>query len=555
MFSFGTLYNGMNNLLTTSKLKFLKCFLLIVTIPFFSFCQTNESQRNEKEILIKEFILQSKKENDLVKLVDGYYEIATIKNQPHRLEYLDSIIKISKYFKNSEYPAKAYIKKAQHLGVRSRYSEALKNLVLANEYTNNNQKQKLQIEYMIGLLKIQLGEYHEGIEIFEKIDSYYDNIEENTSYSSFDRINNLFGMAYAYNLIKEHNSAHQINKKAINLILKYKDSILYQELLVSSAMTHYYRKEFKPSLDSIYKHKKITSPNKEKNTMKIVSEIFLGHIKYDLFKIEEAERHYKKADSMIFLHKYFHPEIRETYENLLKIHTKEENLNDYLTYLNKLITVDSILNNDYKNISSTLSKKYTTPKLLNEKQEIIAQIEKKYQKTKYIILIITSSLILSLFYWYRNYRRKTIYKQRFDNLIKEKNQGLPSASIKKVVHLSGQIEVELLQSLELFEKNQEYISRNLSIISLSKQLKTNSKYLSLVINKHKENSFQNYINKLRIDYAISRLKSDQKFSNYTIAAIAGECGFNNSQSFSSSFKKITGINPSYFLKLLRENKK
>jgi AraC-like DNA-binding protein len=63
-------------------------------------------------------------------------------------------------------------------------------------------------------------------------------------------------------------------------------------------------------------------------------------------------------------------------------------------------------------------------------------------------------------------------------------------------------------------------------------------------------NFANYMNEIRIDYAIVQLKENKLFRSYTIKAIAIESGFNNAQSFSIAFHKKTGIHPSYFLKQL-----
>jgi len=44
--------------------------------------------------------------------------------------------------------------------------------------------------------------------------------------------------------------------------------------------------------------------------------------------------------------------------------------------------------------------------------------------------------------------------------------------------------------------------------------------------------------------------SIEKNKNKTFFALALECGFNSKASFNSSFKKITGITPSQFVKSL-----
>ncbi|MBG6111996.1 AraC-like DNA-binding protein [Flavobacterium sp. CG_9.10] len=61
-----------------------------------------------------------------------------------------------------------------------------------------------------------------------------------------------------------------------------------------------------------------------------------------------------------------------------------------------------------------------------------------------------------------------------------------------------------------------------------------------------------YINDLRIDYALSKLQKNNKLRNYTVQALAQEFGFNGAESFSAAFYKKTGIKPTYFIKELTE---
>ena len=76
--------------------------------------------------------------------------------------------------------------------------------------------------------------------------------------------------------------------------------------------------------------------------------------------------------------------------------------------------------------------------------------------------------------------------------------------------------------------------------------------MSIVINQTYNKSVVQYINDLRIEYVILKLKEDQKFRKYTIKAIAIEIGFNTDQAFSKAFHKKTGIFPSSFIKELNK---
>ncbi len=112
---------------------------------------------------------------------------------------------------------------------------------------------------------------------------------------------------------------------------------------------------------------------------------------------------------------------------------------------------------------------------------------------------------------------------------------------------------EVLLKLDLFEKNKAFLEKGITLNSISKDLDTNSSYLSKIINHYKDQSFSNYLNNLRIRYAIYELKNNSRFRNYTVNAIAQEVGFNTAESFSKSFFKEKGIYPSYFIKELNKS--
>lgn len=107
--------------------------------------------------------------------------------------------------------------------------------------------------------------------------------------------------------------------------------------------------------------------------------------------------------------------------------------------------------------------------------------------------------------------------------------------------------------LELFESNKDFLQKNITVNSLAKEFETNRDYLSKSVNELKEMNFSQYLNELRIGYIIEELNNNEKIRKYTIAAIADEIGYNNSESFSNAFRKMTGTLPSYYIKLLRAN--
>lgn len=76
------------------------------------------------------------------------------------------------------------------------------------------------------------------------------------------------------------------------------------------------------------------------------------------------------------------------------------------------------------------------------------------------------------------------------------------------------------------------------------------------MNSHYQCNFNTYINHLRINYAITRLKNDSVFRSYTVLAISEELGYKSANTFTKAFKKEVGLLPSYYIKKLEllENK-
>jgi YesN/AraC family two-component response regulator len=90
----------------------------------------------------------------------------------------------------------------------------------------------------------------------------------------------------------------------------------------------------------------------------------------------------------------------------------------------------------------------------------------------------------------------------------------------------------------------------MSLATLAAQLDTNTKYLSETINKHYHDNFNTYINRLRINYIIEKLKNEPEYLNYKISYLAEESGFSSHSSFATIFKTITGIAPTVFIELI-----
>ena len=285
---------------------------------------------------------------------------------------------------------------------------------------------------------------------------------------------------------------------------------------------------------------------------------------------KEAITYFIKSDSISFANKNFEPIKRDGYEIIIDYYKKKGDLNNQLKFIDKLIYSDSIIAETQKNLSKEIFKKYDTPLLIKEKEGLIKNLNSKNSIFSWLIifLLITSALFI---YIIKKYRQKIKTYKKQAKLLLEKNENRKSFSKenenilsntnkqddldnKKSISSNPKFQL-IINKIELFEKNKDFLRKNITLDTLSKELDTNRDYLSKLINELKGKNFSQYLNQLRINYIISELKSNEKIRKYTIAAISEDIGFNNSESFTNAFKKITGTLPSYFIKLLNEENK
>ena len=103
--------------------------------------------------------------------------------------------------------------------------------------------------------------------------------------------------------------------------------------------------------------------------------------------------------------------------------------------------------------------------------------------------------------------------------------------------------------MKKFEKEEGFIDQHITLYHLSNKIGCNTKYLSRTIKEEYGKSFSNYINELRIEYLLEKLKNEESFLNYKISHLSKLAGFSSDPTFIKAFQKKTGMNPSEYLKL------
>lgn len=127
-------------------------------------------------------------------------------------------------------------------------------------------------------------------------------------------------------------------------------------------------------------------------------------------------------------------------------------------------------------------------------------------------------------------------------------QPVPDTKEKRI--MTEDTELKLRKGLEGFEKSDLFLNSELSLSSLATRLNTNTRYLSNVIKDHRKTDFNSYINELRVNYIVEKLKNEPGWKDYKISVLASIAGFSSHSQFAAVFKTFVGLSPSVFIKYL-----
>lgn len=496
-------------------------------------------------------------EKDTLRTLTGNYFLADIKNNDSLyLNFCDSLIDITKTNPTKEFPAIILYKKGRFFYLRGKYNKSLNNLTSVLHYTKrkNNDSISTLTYIILGNIKSRIGKNKEAIEFHKKAFnvSKNKNILHLPPYSTL-----LMNIAVQYRHLNKLDSAYYYNSKAINLYGINNDSLSLGYSYYVKGLIENKQLKYRTSINTLLKSVKIIESDENFNVL-ITIYTKIGQSYNELKKYLKAIKYHNIADSLATNKKIYPKSLKVSLTFLIKYYKKENNLEKQLEYINKLLDLNEYISNEKQKINKTFTEEYDIPNLLAEKKKIISELENKVQKSKrnrilYIFLLILFLVVISY-----QIKKKRAYKKRFLALVNQENfvSKTPKKSTKNLdvskSKLADTIVTNILTKLSAFEKNNAFLSNTISLQTLATQFDTNANYLSKVINQYKNTSFSNYVNQLRIEYAIEKLKNDILWRKYTVKAIAQEVGFKNSESFSKAFYKFTGIKPSYFIKELEK---
>lgn len=247
--------------------------------------------------------------------------------------------------------------------------------------------------------------------------------------------------------------------------------------------------------------------------------------------------------------------LSDVYYNLSQDYKALDDQKQYSFYNEQYIKLSrAIKESEMKAISSAINAEQ------KDYKEAISDADSS--KKNVVIISVFCVLILAGVVIFLLYRRKK-ERKTFENIIhklesdkklnEEPSEVLPKIQKESVTQSPNPVEKDLLEKLQKFEQSGKFTNPKLTIASLALQFKTNTSYLSEVINKYKGKNFNTYINELRIAYICHKIYNQKEYQTYKISYLAEESGFTSHSSFATVFRNITGISPSVFIREASKN--
>ena len=504
------------------------------------------NEKLEEAFLLSKIYIREAKKSGIRRYVAYSYELAAnCASYEEAIKYTDSIFAFLPYLDNREYPSRTYYQKGRIHYNNNRFNEALNNYILAqNEaYKANDTVLLDELDLLIAKIRDIYGEYDESHKIYlKKLKPF----KENPKLKDEETRKYLFSISdilKTNNQLKLYDDFDYYYDEGIKYALKSNDTIWYDDFNLSKSIFLLEKKEYDKSLE-------LLKGLNNSDDFYYMSNVYFYRGK-SLFKQKKYNKsllNFLKMDSLVLNNdNIMSPDLREGYEAILDIYKFKNDSENQFKSIKRILYLDSILDSNNRVINNTITKKYDTKKLLVKKEKLISKLSNDRKRLFYIIgLLFSLSVFILSFYMLKQKKNKAQVKRLLSQIERKKTK-------EKNSNLSPQIINELQMKLHDFEKNNDFLDNDLTLSRLAKNFKSNTSYLSAVINLRTGGNFNNYLKKFRIDYAMTALLENSKLRQYSMDGLASEFGFKSGTNFSKAFIAQKKIKPSVYIKELNKN--
>ncbi|MFD2908871.1 helix-turn-helix domain-containing protein [Flavobacterium ardleyense] len=425
--------------------------------------------------------------------------------------------------------------------------------------------QEIKFNNNISLIYNEIGKYDLAISISKQSDIMTDLIKKKYTlqqyYSNKSNINLNIGTYYEKYYLVNRQNKHLLDssKYYFEKTLYYSEGSLLNKISANISLANF--SYFKGDLDEAERRYLSTlgivkENNLEANFLSLIYD--LGDLYYVKEEYYKSLLYFKKVDSIYLADpvKNKLQYIQSNYNQSI-IYDKLKD-HDKATFHSDVFLKEYQINQ--KNLNNEASKINFSKENQEAKLEIL-KIKSKNERdlmVELLVKIFTGLVIVILVLYILKIRKE---KRKINNtidrlivasnnrkLIEHNPQNIASNS--QPITIDKQKELEILEKLSVLEEKKYYLSQDFNQQNVAKKIKTNTTYLSHIVNTNFNKSFSEYANELKINYVIDELINNPTYRKYSTQAIAESVGFKNAISFTKSFKKRAGVSPAQFIKKL-----
>lgn len=489
---------------------------------------------------------------------------AILKDEKHFTEFIEKSLKINGDNNREKRRELIYERAAGGYYSLSNWAKSVDYYEKLREIAANQNKafRESSLLSRIAFINTRAGDVNRGLKLNKealfKTQQILANTDSLQTIKDLVLASNHYTLTSAYLTLEKPDSALYHIDQALK-VSTIKDSCSVKYLYFMQADGYIGKNQLKKAGESLDKAGQICRINTESINMQ--TNVYRGEIALNKKQYRKSVDYFLKALKDRDVPNRQEGLMGDVYNLVAKAYKGLNKLDSANLYLEKYINTSNELSKIKKDIY-TLSKRKEAASFQKELNELSKQKTQKENLILYGGIAGGTVIILLILVLVRSNKKRKENEQKFETLLLKINTSNTPQDIidtkdevleeQQTTDVNPETTQQILDGLKKLEEQKYFLHLACSAHNVSKRIKTNTTYLSKVINAEFGKNFSTYVNDLRINYAIVMLKQDTQFRNYTISSIAKELGYKSADSFTKYFKKDTGLLPSFYIKKLNE---
>jgi len=488
----------------------------------------------------------------------AYYQLAQIFNiqgdYKTGINYAEQAESVAKRTKNNVFLSKALMTKGNAYVYLGDDEVSLKYYLQALKYAKESEHILSQIMVRGNIAKVKRN-VHLNEEALKMYKENFKLCKQHYFEKQTIGINTYLGLTGTFLTLSQPDSTLVYATPGLTYASENNDAEGESYFYIDIGIAYYMKSQFEKAITYLKKAEAITLDLKNKKR--------LVEVYFYIGKSYIGLKNYNKAISFLELTKEtisqenrnkntlkFNPHILQTtYELLADLYKEQGEIEKSNASFEHYKVLDKLKDIDRTNVYETL-----LDNVHKENEELTSSESRLKDTVKTISFAALIALLCCIYFIWRFIKVRKKNKIIFEQLLEKIEQESLQKKKSDVVIQDKKVQ-EILARLDKFETSLYFLNSNCSLQNVAKKIKTNTSYLSKIIGSHKQKKFTEYINELRIQYVLKRLKEDSKFRKYSIKNIAEEIGYKSTNSFTKHFKAHTKLYPSFYIQTLNEKEK